>query len=165
MKNILITLLLVAVIFLGYKQFQSKEIPPSSSDTTPTVQQQASIQNQSQTSTKGFISPTSGSYTLGQEIPIKIKTSPQWFHCSNGFYLYDTYYNKEVGPIGILTENGKTSYSWSNSSKRYATCGTGVGEIPITVEPGSYKICLKESNTETGIGESFYCSDSFTLSR
>lgn len=117
----------------------------------------------SSTEQQGFISPTQGSsYALGNSLSVKIKTSPQWFHCSNGFYLYNSN-NQEIGTVGILTEPGKTSYTWSDASKRYATCGTGVGEIPISVSAGSYKICLKETNTETGIGQNFYCSGLFTL--
>ncbi len=115
------------------------------------------------TQSVGFISPTQGStWSLGNSMSIKIKTSPQWFHCSNGFYLYNSS-NQEIGTVGILTETGKTVYSWPNVSKRYDTCGTGVGEIPISVSAGTYKICLKEQNTETGIGNNFYCSGLFTI--
>ena len=143
--------------------------PPTTNNNPPTQtpppsnnppQQQTPPPPQQQT---GFISPTQGStWSLGNSMAIKIKTSPQWFHCSNSFYLYNSS-NQEVGTVGILTEQGKTVYSWPDVSKRYATCGTGVGEIPISVSAGTYKICLKEQNTETGIGNNFYCSGLFTI--
>ena len=145
----------------NYQPAEQNYTPPTTNNNPP--QQQTPPPSPTPTAQQGFISPTQGSsYALGSNMSIKIKTSPQWFHCSNGFYLYNSS-NQEIGTIGILTEPGKTSYSWPDTSKRYGTCGTGVGEIPISVSAGSYKICLKETNTETGVGQNFYCSGLFTL--
>ena len=145
---------------------EQNQNPPTTSNNntqTQTAPPQTPTPNPTPSAQQGFISPTQGStLTLGSDMSIKIKTSPQWFHCSNGFYLYNAN-GQEIGPIGILTESGKTSYSWTDTSKRYATCGTGVGEIPISVSAGSYKICLKETNTETGVGNNFHCSGLFNL--
>jgi hypothetical protein len=114
---------------------------------------------------QGFISPIiNTSWVSGSSMSIKIKTSPKSFHCSNGFYLYNAS-NQEIGTIGILTEQGKTSYEWVDVSKRYATCGSGVGENSISVPNGQYKICFKEDVfDDTGYTDkNFYCSGLFTI--
>jgi len=136
---------------------------PPTTNNNPPPQQQTPPPSNNTSQQQGFISPTTNStWTLGSSMSIKIKTSPQWFHCSNGFYLYNAN-NQEIGTVGILTEQGKTTYNWQDISKRYNTCGTGVGEIPIPVSAGTYKICLKETNTETGVGQNFYCSGLFSI--
>jgi hypothetical protein len=133
----------------------------------PVVQEQALPVKEStdKDQQQGFVSPTiNTSWVSGSSMSIKIKTSPKSFHCSNGFYLYNAN-NQEIGTIGILTEQGKTSYEWGDVSKRYATCGSGVGEIPISVPNGQYKICFKEDVfDDTGYTDkNFYCSGLFTI--
>lgn len=153
--------------------FQTTEenyTPPTTNNNTSTQQQVTPpINNQQQTE---FISPTQGStWSLGSSMPIEIKTKPQQSHCSNGFYLVDPLYvydpNGEqlVSSIGIITNPDQTSYVWPDTSKRFATCGSGVGEIPITVSSGTYKICFKEDTfNDTGYtGHNFYCSGLFTI--
>lgn len=111
---------------------------------------------------KNSITTSIGSGKLSNTMNINLSQEPQWSHCSNGLYLY-TSNDQEIGPIGIMTTPGTTNYVWQNTQFRFNTCGTGVGQIPISVPSGQYKICLKETNTETGLENNFYCGSVLSL--
>ncbi len=140
-------------------QAQTQEPVVAIPSTTPVI----SLTPTPAPASSNFVFPKADSvWKFGQSMQIKIKTNPVYSHCSNGFYLY-TASGTEVSSVGIVTEPGILDYTWSDVSKVNGTCGTGAAYNVTSVAPGSYKVCLRDSDVDTGVHNTFYCSDVFTI--
>ncbi len=142
-------------------QAQTQELSVEIPSTTPVISQTPTTTPTPTSS--NFVFPKAGSvWKFGQSMQIKIKTNPVYSHCSNGFYLY-TASGTEVSSVGIITEPGILDYTWSDVSKINGPCGTEAAYDVTPVAPGSYKVCLRDYDVITGVHNTSYCSDVFTI--